>query len=261
MCLLLPAPLITPRQSLGQNFLRDPNTVRRIADAVEAAPGQGVVEIGPGTGALTGELLRRYPHLVALEVDERAIAHLRTALPALDVRRQDVLAVSWEALAAERGGPLAVVGNLPYYITSPILFGLLDARPHVSHAVVMMQREVAERLVAAPRTKAYGILSVAFQRYCDLKLLFRVPPTVFYPRPKVESAVVRLRFRPDAPPPSPFEDHLRTVIRAAFNQRRKMLRSALGAYGPVPEPWATQRAEELTSDDFEALNRALPAPA
>ena len=251
--------MISPRQSLGQNFLRDPNTVRRIADAVEAAPGQGVVEIGPGTGALTSELLARYARLVALEVDERAIAHLRETLPALDVRHQDVLEVRWNALAEEVGGPLAVVGNLPYYITSPILFGLLDARAHVTHAVVMMQREVAERLVAAPRTKAYGILSVVFQRYADLKLLFRVPPTVFYPRPKVESAVVRLRFRPDAPPPSPFEDLLRSVVRAAFNQRRKMLRSALSALGPVPELWATKRAEELTPDDFEALVRALPA--
>ncbi len=254
-------PVITPKKSLGQNFLRDPNTVRRIADAVAAAPGQGVVEIGPGTGALTGELLQRYPHLIALEVDERAIAHLHETLPALDVRHLDVLKADWSALAAERGGPLAVVGNLPYYITSPILFALLDQRTHVAHAVVMMQREVAERLVALPRTKAYGILSVQFQRYCDVKLLFRVPPTVFFPRPNVESAVVRLTFRTDAPPVSPFEDHLRTVVRTAFGQRRKTLRNALSGYGAVPDAWAGKRAEELAPPDFEPLARALePAP-
>ena len=249
--------MIAPKQSLGQNFLRDPNTIRRIADAVRAPEGAPVVEIGPGTGALTGELLARHPGLVALEVDDRAVAHLRERLPALDVRRQDVLEVDWPALAAERGGPLYVVGNLPYYITSPILFGLVDQRAVVAEAVVMMQREVAERLVAVPRTKAYGILSVVLQRYADVKLLFKVPPTVFFPRPAVDSAVVRLAFRPDAPGASPFEDRLRGVVRAAFNQRRKMLRGALSAYGPVPEPWATQRAEELTPDDFAALTAAL----
>jgi len=249
--------MIAAKKSLGQNFLRDPNTIRRIADAVVAAPGQGVVEIGPGMGAITGELLARYPKLVALEVDERAIAHLKAALPALDVRHSDVLTANWGALATELGGPLVVVGNLPYYITSPILFGLLDARAHVAEATVMMQREVAERLVAVPRTKAYGILSVSFQRYTDVRLLFRVPPTVFHPRPNVESAVVRLRFRADAPPPSPAEDHLRAVVRMAFNQRRKTLRNALSAYGAVPDAWASKRAEELTPDEFEPLAHAL----
>lgn len=254
------APLIAPKQSLGQNFLRDPNTIRRIAEAVQAPPGPDapVVEIGPGTGALTAVLLERYPKLVALEVDPRAIAHLRETLPALDVRHQDVLEADWAALAAERGGRLFVAGNLPYYITSPILFGLVDRRAHLAEATVMMQREVAERLVATPRTKAYGILSVVFQRYADVKLLFKVPPTVFHPRPSVESAVVRLTFRTDAPPDSPEENRLRVVVRAAFNQRRKMLRGALAAFGPVPEPWATQRAEELTGEDFAALAAALP---
>lgn len=251
--------MIAPKQSLGQNFLRDPNTIRRIADAVRAAPGPDapVVEIGPGTGALTAALLERYPNLVALEVDDRAVAHLRETLPRLDVRHQDVLDAEWSALAAERGGRLFVAGNLPYYITSPILFGLVDQRAFIAEATVMMQREVAERLVAAPRTKAYGILSVVFQRYADVKLLFKVPPTVFFPRPAVDSAVVRLTFRDDAPPVSPEEDRYRALVRAAFNQRRKMLRKALAAFGPVPEPWATQRAEELTGDDFEALLRAL----
>jgi len=263
VCRSLSAPysVIAPKQSLGQNFLRDPNTIRRIADAVQAAPGPDapVVEIGPGTGALTAALLERYPRLVALEVDDRAVAHLRGALPELDVRHQDVLQTDWAALASERGGRLFVVGNLPYYITSPILFGLVDQRASIAEATVMMQREVAERLVAVPRTKAYGILSVVFQRYCDVQLLFKVPPTVFFPRPTVDSAVVRLTFRADAPPLSPEEDRYRVLVRAAFNQRRKMLRKALAAFGTVPEPWATKRAEELTGDDFEALSRALPA--
>lgn len=250
--------MIAPKKSLGQNFLRDPNTIRRIAGALHPVPGAGVVEIGPGTGAMTAELLARFPRMVALEVDTRAIEHLGATLPGLDVRHTDVLDADWFALAAELGAPLSVIGNLPYYITSPILFALLDARAVVGEMVVMMQREVAERLVARPRTKAYGILSVAIQRYADATLLFRVPPTVFHPRPSVESAVVRLVVRADAPPADAFDAHLRAVLRMAFNQRRKMLRGALAAYGPVPEPWATQRAEELTPDDFTALAAALP---
>ncbi len=251
------AAVIAPKKSLGQNFLRDPNTVRRIAGALEPATGGGVVEIGPGLGALTADLLARFPKMAALEVDQRAIEHLRATLPALDVRHTDVLEADWNALAADLGAPLSVIGNLPYYITSPILFALLDARAVVGEVVVMMQREVAERLVAAPRTKAYGILSVAVQRYADVRLLFRVPPTVFHPRPNVESAVVRLVMRADAPPVSRHDAHVRAVLRMAFNQRRKMLRGALAAYGPVPEPWATQRAEELTPADFDALATAL----
>ncbi len=256
--------MITPRKSLGQNFLRDPNTIRKIADAVGAPAGAPVVEIGPGTGALTAQLLEKYPHLVALEVDARAVAHLETALPALDVRLADVLEVDWAALAGEKGGPLYVVGNLPYYITSPILFGLVDARPALREAVVMMQREVAERLVAQPRTKAYGILSVVFQRYADVQLLFRVPPTVFYPQPDVTSAVVRLTFRADAPPPSPAESHFREVVRAAFNQRRKTLHNSLSAWTrarglALPEDWAKRRAEELTPQAFFALSEYLRA--
>lgn len=254
--------MILPKKSLGQNFLRDPNTIRKIADAVQAPPGAPVVEIGPGTGAMTAELLARYPSLVAIEVDARAVAHLEGALPALDVRQQDVLTTDWAALSAELGGPLYVIGNLPYYITSPILFALVEARAAIREAVVMMQLEVAERLVAAPRTKAYGILSVVFQRYADVKLLFRVPPTVFYPQPEVTSAVVRLAFRADAAPPSPAEDHFRAVVRAAFNQRRKTLHNSLSAWTrgrgrALPEDLAKRRAEELTPDQFFMLSEYL----
>ncbi len=254
--------MITPKKSLGQNFLRDPNTIRKIAGSVSAPEGAPVVEIGPGTGAMTAVLLETYPKLVALEVDERAIAHLRETLPGLDVRHADVLEADWPALARELGGPLYVVGNLPYYITSPILFGLVDSRAVLREAVVMMQREVAERLVALPRTKAYGILSVVFQRYAEVKLLFNVPPTVFFPRPDVTSAVVRLRFKTDTAPPGEAEDHFRTVVRAAFNQRRKTLHNALSAWTraqglALPEDWAKRRAETLTPDEFFALSEYL----
>lgn len=251
---------VRPKKSLGQHFLRDPNTIRKIADALGAPEGVPVVEIGPGTGALTEELLRRHPDLTAIEVDERAVEHLRETFPSLDVRHRDVLETDWGALAAERGGPLWVVGNLPYYITSPILFGLLDARAHLRRAVLMMQKEVAERLVAAPGTKAYGILSVQTQLLARPRLLFDVSRNVFFPKPDVTSAVVALEL--DAPEPGVEVEALRRVVRAAFNQRRKTLRNSLRALAAewgaeVPEAFASRRPEALAPSEFVTLARAL----
>lgn len=255
-------PVIQPKKSLGQNFLRDPNTVRKIADALGAPPDAPVVEIGPGTGAMTEVLAARYDRLTALEVDARAVDHLAETLPGVDVRLADVLEADWAALAAELapGDRLWVIGNLPYYITSPILFGLLDARDHLARAVVMMQKEVAERLVAAPRTKAYGILSVQTQLWSRPTLLFEVSRNVFFPKPDVTSAVVALDFDGEAPDVD--AEALRTVVRTAFNQRRKTLRNSLKAVAAeagreVPEAVAGKRAEELTPEDFVALTHAL----
>lgn len=254
---------LSPKKSLGQNFLNDPNTVRKIVGSLEAPADAHVVEIGPGMGALTGELLDRFSTFTALEIDERAVAYLKEAYPTLDVRQMDVLDVDWVALAAEKGGPLHVIGNLPYYITSPILFGLLDNRQHLSEAVVMMQLEVAQRLVAEPRTKAYGILSVQVQLHARPDLLFRVSRNVFYPKPDVTSAVIRLAF--DAVPPLPSDvdpDFLREVIRTAFNQRRKTLRNSLSVWTrahniTLPHGWDRRRAEELTPPAFLELARYI----
>ena len=251
---------IRPKKSLGQNFLRDPNTIRKIAASVGAPEGAAVVEIGPGTGALTEELLRYYPDLTAVEVDERAVEHLREELPALDVRHGDVLETDWASLAEERGEKLWVVGNLPYYITSPILFALLDARRYLRRAVVMMQKEVAERLVAVPRTKAYGILSVQTQLLARPTLLFEVSRHCFHPVPNVTSAVVALDF--DAPEPGVDVERLRQTVRTAFNQRRKTLRNSLKPITSVtghdvPEALDGRRPEALAPDEFIGLARAI----
>lgn len=252
---------VRPKKRLGQHFLTDPNTVRRIIEEVDAPPGGRVVEIGPGEGALTGALLDRYPDLVALEVDPEAVGHLRERFPRLDVREGDVLDVDWPALAG--GAPLHVVGNLPYYITSPILFALLDAREHVARAIAMVQKEVADRLAAPPGSKTYGTLSVYFSLYAQTRTLFDVSRHCFRPKPAVESAVVAVDFAAAAPPDVPFAA-LQRVVRAAFGQRRKMLRNSLGAVAAasgveVPEWAATLRPEAVSPDDFARLARHFGA--
>lgn len=251
---------LRPKKSLGQHFLRDPNTIRKIADSLGAPPEAAVVEIGPGTGALTGLLAERYGNLTAIEIDRRAVEQISASLPGVDVRHQDVLELDWPRLASEKGEPLWVIGNLPYNITSPILFDLLDARGHLRRALLMMQAEVARRLVAAPRTKDYGILSVQTQLWSEPRILFRVGRNVFFPRPAVDSAVVALEFGGPSPDVDP--EALRRVVRTAFNQRRKTLRNALKSLAAeldasVPAAVAERRAEELTPAEFVDLAHTM----
>ena len=254
-----------PKQSLGQNFLHDPNMVRKIVDALQAPPDAHVVEVGAGTGALTEELHRRYARLTAIEIDERAVEALRQVVPDADVREQDMMDLDWVALAEEKGGPLHVISNTPYNLTTELMFALLDAREHVAEAVLTMQKEVAERIVADPSTKAYGILSVIMQLYADPELLFTVSRHVFYPQPDVTSACVRLTYNP--PGEDGFDvdpEWLRMLVRAAFNQRRKMLRNSLSAWTKdrgieLPNDWGRRRPESLEPADFVELAQYLDA--
>lgn len=237
--------------------------MRKIISSMRPPGRSHVVEIGPGTGALTAELIEHHDKLTALEIDSRAVRLLRRTHPTLDVRHLDVLDVNWQSLADEKGGPIYVVANLPYNITSQVLIGLIDAGEALSEAVLMMQLEVAQRLVARPRTKEYGILSVQVQLHCEPKLLFKVSPNVFFPRPDVYSAVVRLDFTRryanlDAADP----DVLRDVIRSAFNQRRKTLHNSLGKWTrdrhiELPGHFRNRRAEELTPAEFVELAHYL----
>lgn len=263
---------IRPIKRLGQNFLRDPNTAAKIASTVNPLKGQTVVEIGAGEGALTEHLLERCERLTVIEVDERAVRHVQTRFPDLDVRHADVLDVDWPALSKEAGGKLLVVGNLPYNITSPILFRLLAASSVLTEIVVMMQLEVAQRIVAEPRSKAYGSLSVGVQLQTHPELLFKVSRNVFQPKPKVTSAVVRMRVRENSPDQVVL-DQIRTVVRTAFNQRRKKMRNSLSSFlpdraGPISpadeemvsefeREYGSKRAEELSPTQFIELSRLL----
>ncbi len=251
---------VRPRKSLGQNFLVDRNVARKIVEVFGAPEESRVIEIGPGMGALTGLLAGRYQRFTAFDIDLRAVEHLRSEMPGVDVQHADVLAVDWADLDVDDGG-LHVIGNLPYNITSPILFSLIASARHIRRALLMMQLEVAQRVVARPRTKAYGILSVATQLYAEPTLLFQVSRNVFRPKPAVTSAVVRLDFGARAPE-MPYEGILARTVRAAFNQRRKTLRNSLAAVAhecgsSVPDRWAALRAEELTPEEFVEMARYL----
>jgi 16S rRNA (adenine1518-N6/adenine1519-N6)-dimethyltransferase len=216
------------RRALGQHFLRDHRIARAIVDA--AAPGASdlVVEIGPGRGALTGELARRAGRLVVLEVDRALLPPLRASFPEAEVVEADARSWDYRGLTRPPGGRVLVVGNLPYSVGTAILMAMVEARA-IDEMVVMLQREVAERVAAAPGSKIYGSLSVLVQLGWDAAVVLRVPPTAFRPPPKVESAVLRLRALPGPRVAVADEVHFQRVVRAAFAQRRKTLANSLAA--------------------------------
>lgn len=212
------------KKSLGQHFLRDYHMIQKIAGSLPANEGERVVEIGPGGGALTEVLYKTYKNFTAIEIDPVMVNHLKESLPDLHVIKQDILKTNWQEMS-DKSEPIHVIGNLPYFITSQILFSLLENRKLLKSATLMMQKEVAERIVAEPRTKAYGILSVQTQLMSSPEILFDVPPEVFSPPPNVMSSVIQLHF--DKTDLSCSDAHLKTVVRTAFNQRRKKLSNSL----------------------------------
>ncbi|MEJ7746680.1 MAG: 16S rRNA (adenine(1518)-N(6)/adenine(1519)-N(6))-dimethyltransferase RsmA [Luteimonas sp.] len=217
-----------PKKSLGQHFLHDRGVVDKILLAVDPKPGDHVVEIGPGQGALTLPLLTRHGALTAIEFDRdllEPLTHAARDVGALTLIPADVLNVDFTALAG--GDPIRLVGNLPYNVSSPILFHALDHAAAVRDMHFMLQKEVVDRMAAGPGSKVYGRLSVMLQAYCEVTPLFDVAPAAFRPPPKVDSAVVRLVPRPAGRIGVDDPARLAAVVRAAFGQRRKTLRNAL----------------------------------
>jgi 16S rRNA (adenine1518-N6/adenine1519-N6)-dimethyltransferase len=259
------------RHSLGQHFLIDDRVYERIVTEARAAADDWIVEIGAGLGTLTRRLCALVPHgrVVALERDPRLHALIdadaRGGLP-LEAWLGDAVRFDLEALADRAPRPLLVVGNLPYQISSPILGRLEEAHRRVTRAVFMLQREVAERLVAAPDSDEYGQLSVMLPQHFDITLVRRVGPRSFLPPPKVESALVRLEARATPRVAVADEGHLGRVVKAAFGQRRKTLRNALQAAAPrvaVEAALASaaidgqRRGETLSLEEFARLADAL----
>ena len=248
-----------PRKRFGQHFLSDPAIIDAIVRAIDPRPGQPMVEIGPGLAALTQPLVERLGRLTVIELDRDLAARLR-AHPQLEVIESDVLKVDFAQLQqAQAATKLRVCGNLPYNISSPILFHLLPFAAHIEDQHFMLQKEVIDRMVAAPSTGDYGRLSVMLQwRYAMENVLF-VPPAAFEPPPRVDSAVVRMVPRPDFAPIDPAL--LSELVQVAFSQRRKLLRHTLGkwleARGFGGQFDVQRRAEEVPVAEYLALADAL----
>ena len=260
---------LSPKKTLGQNFLLDPRVQERIVAAAALSAEDAVVEIGAGLGALTARLGERAGRLVAIERDARLAAVLRAELgasPRLTIVEGDALDFDWVAAARRLGRPLVVVGNLPYVVTSPVIFAVIAAGQVVARALFMVQKEFAQRMISPPGSREYGRLSVMVQQAAETELLFHVGRRAFLPPPAVTSTVVRLR--PRGKPLGEVCDRelFARVVREAFGTRRKMLRRALApAFGAERAAAAlaaaglpgTRRAEELSVADFARLTNAL----
>ncbi|MFT3789696.1 MAG: 16S rRNA (adenine(1518)-N(6)/adenine(1519)-N(6))-dimethyltransferase RsmA [Rudaea sp.] len=253
------------KKRFGQHFLCDKNILSRIVEYVAPRPGDRIVEIGPGEGALTLPLLRAAGGLIVIELDRDLIAPLRAraaGIGELAIVHRDVLEVEIGALAA--GDTIRLVGNLPYNISTPILFHCLDHAAAIADMHFMLQKEVVERMAAGPGSKTYGRLSVMLQLRCTIEPLFDVPPGAFSPPPKVDSAVVRLVPLPQDKLPQTDFPAIDRVVRAAFGQRRKTLNNALRGVADADDLAAAgidprERAEQIAPAAFVALARHLQA--
>lgn len=259
---------VDPKRSLGQNFLVDDNIARKIVRELRLAPGDVVLEIGPGQGALTPHLAEAAGRLIAVEIDQRVVGALRErfASDRVTILGEDFLEVGLEALSRQHGSALRVVGNIPYHLTSAILFKVFEEHRAVRDLTVMVQREVARRIVAGPGTKEYGILSLFCRFYGTPRLLFDVSENCFYPKPNVTSTVLQVAMHGELPG-GVDASLFGAVVRTAFGKRRKTLRNSL-KYLPYEESVLRElekassvaldrRAEELSLEEFLSLTKDI----
>jgi 16S rRNA (adenine1518-N6/adenine1519-N6)-dimethyltransferase len=249
---------------LGQNFLVDADACRRVVAALGNVAQDSVLEIGPGQGALTRLLVRSAGHLTLIEYDPALAAALTTefaAVPSVEVRHADILSLDITTLARGRSRPLAIVGNLPYYITSEILLHLVAHHAAIDRAVLMVQREVAERVAASPGTSDYGVLSATMQLYGTVELLFTLPPSAFAPPPDVYSSVVRFRVQPRLGELGVTAEEFIPFIRASFAQKRKTWANNLRNIGYNPGAIATALGDAGLNANVRAEAVDLPRMA
>ena len=255
----MPAEGHRARKRFGQNFLHDPAIINRLVDAIQPGKNEHFVEIGPGLGALTFQLVDRVAQLDLIEVDRDLVANLRQQLADsgrdVHIHQADALNFDYAALGQHE---LRIIGNLPYNISTPLLFHLLSFSPLVSDMTFMLQKEVVDRICAEPDTKQYGRLSVMLQQACEVQALFRVSPGAFKPVPKVQSAVIRIIPKKQPQPPLHSRHSFEIVVRDAFSQRRKTIRNSLrNIFEPEQITCVgialDQRAENLSVEDFVKL--------
>ena len=260
-------------KSLGQNFLIDTNVIDRILEGARVKEGDYVIEVGPGIGTLTKEMGRSAEKVVAIEIDKTLIPKLEETLedfPNIEVINQDILKVNVQELVKEKlnGGPVKLVANLPYYITTPIVMKFLEEDIPVTDIVVMVQKEVADRMNAKPNTKDYGALSVAVQYYCDTEIVAKAPRHMFMPQPNVDSTVIGLHVREEQIYHVDNEDIFFKTVKASFGQRRKTLLNSLGGLGFLSKDQIKEalkeanidekrRGETLSIEEFASLSNAV----
>lgn len=258
---------LIPKKSLGQNFLIDKNIARKIIDSLELYRNDLVVEVGPGKGALTQFLINEPIIYIGIELDTNLVLGLQdfrfiSRNLYFEIIEQDFLEFSESNLVGKFERRIKLIGNIPYNLTSPILFKVLDNRAFYDEVLLMVQREVANRLIGRPGTKDYGTLSVLFQEFADVKKLFDVSPTCFFPEPKVHSSVITIRFK-ESLLQYKYYDFLKKMVKLAFNQRRKILQNSLFkrlnllnqfvSTDPLLYGFSYKRAEELYPSEFTYL--------
>jgi 16S rRNA (adenine1518-N6/adenine1519-N6)-dimethyltransferase len=262
---------LSPQKRLGQHFLIDRNILSQVVETARVEKGDVVLEIGPGLGEMTLDLARRAERIVAVEIDRHLASLLRQKLkdqPNVEIKESDILRVNFREFGETEGRKIKVVANLPYQISTPLLFQFIESREVFSTLTLMLQKEVAQRIVALPGSKAFGSLSIFLQIYFDLSIRFFIPASAFYPRPKVESALVQMIPR-ENPRISPDEEiWFKKVVKGSFTHRRKMLMNALKHSGLDLPPDTEQRMERigidprrrpetLTIEEFARLAEAL----
>lgn len=258
-----------PKKSLGQNFLKDGNIVAKIVNSLDPGHQDTVVEIGPGYGQLTGLIVPQVQHYIGVELDDRLVNYLQDKFgsePGFNLIHADFLKLDFSQFN-QGNKPFKLVGNVPYHITSPIIFKVIESRHFFQTMTLMIQKEVAQRIVATHGTKQYGILAVLCQTFSEVKILFNVSRHVFTPKPKVESAVVQWRFTGEIDYGIDDEQSFMRMVKLVFNQRRKQLRNSLKLFSSslpenVPdEKILKSRPEDLSIKELVELWRSITASA
>ena len=251
---------IKPLKKFGQNYLVDDNVIKKFVSELNPSQEDCVVEIGPGKGSITKELLSKVSKLIAIEIDNRVIDNLINKYSNLSVLNSDVLKVDFKNIYKREKNKIRIIGNIPFNITSPIFFKLMENRNFIKDAVLIIPLDIAKRLIASKRTKEYGILTILLNYFSDLKLCFKISPNVFIPRPKIEAAVVHLNFENDIDAEVKNKMFI-NVVKASFANRRKTLKNSLS--NSIFESYnfseinidLSKRAEELEIKDFILLTK------
>jgi len=252
---------IQPLKRFGQNYLIDQNTIQKIIAVIQPYKYDKILEIGPGKGAMTRELNKSNKNITCFEIDNRVVDELKIEFPEIEIINKDFLKIELSKYLPAKGSYI-IVGNIPYNITSPILFKLINEINVVTDVVLMMQNEVARRIIAKPKTKEYGILSVILNFFAEVEYCFKIPPTVFYPKPKVDSAIVKFSFNKKIE--EGFDAKLFiSVVKASFGNRRKTLKNSLGNsqfsnidFAKVDFDFS-RRAEELDISEYTRLMKII----